>query len=206
MAKIKLTKTEQKKQQEELKQFLRFLPTLQLKKQQLQMEIRLSNEKLEANRKSQAELRERLAGLLAVFADPEVEKTVAGSVKLTGVKKGMVNIAGVHLPVFQGAEFETKPYDLFSTDWCVDAAVDAVKQALSLIAEYRIIEEQNRLLSKELQTTTQRVNLFEKVKIPECRENIRRIKIYIGDMDTSAVVRSKIAKKKSAEASGAMAS
>ena len=44
--------------------------------------------------------------------------------------------------------------------------------------------------------TTQRVNLFEKVKIPECRENIRRIGIYLGDMDTSAVVRSKIAKSK----------
>lgn len=200
MAKIKLTKTEQKHQQESLKQFLRFLPTLQLKKQQLQMEIRLSNEKLAANLKSQSELREKLGGLLAVFADEDVAAVVASSVRLTGVKKGSANIAGVHLPVFEGAEFELKPYDLFATDWCVDAAVDAVKQALSLIAEYRIIEEQNRLLTKELRTTTQRVNLFEKVKIPECRENIRRIKIYIGDMDTSAVVRSKIAKQKSENA------
>jgi V/A-type H+-transporting ATPase subunit D len=56
------------------------------------------------------------------------------------------------------------------------------------------------LLSKELRTTTQRVNLFEKVKIPECKENMRIIRIYLGDVDTAGVVRSKIAKRKSQEA------
>jgi V/A-type H+/Na+-transporting ATPase subunit D len=51
-------------------------------------------------------------------------------------------------------------------------------------------------LSEELRITNQRVNLFEKVKIPECSENIRRIRIYLGDQQASAVGRSKIAKKK----------
>ena len=55
---------------------------------------------------------------------------------------------------------------------------------------------QVELLGKELRTTSQRVNLFEKVKIPETKENIRRIGIYIGDQQTAAVVRGKIAKKK----------
>ena len=40
MAAVKLTKNEQKKQKDQLKQFQRYLPTLQLKKQQLQMVIR----------------------------------------------------------------------------------------------------------------------------------------------------------------------
>ncbi|NLA91903.1 MAG: V-type ATP synthase subunit D, partial [Spirochaetales bacterium] len=39
MAKIKLTKNEQKRQRDQLKQFERYLPTLQLKKQQLQLVI-----------------------------------------------------------------------------------------------------------------------------------------------------------------------
>ena len=43
-------------------------------------------------------------------------------------------------------------------------------------------------------------NLFEKVKIPECMENIRKIQIYLGDATTAAVVRSKIAKRKMQEA------
>ena len=55
---------------------------------------------------------------------------------------------------------------------------------------------QVELLGMELKTTTQRVNLFEKVKIPEAKENIRLIGIYLGDQQTSSVVRGKIAQKK----------
>ena len=58
-------------------------------------------------------------------------------------------------------------------------------------------------MTAELRTTSQRVNLFEKVKIPECRENIRRIRIMLGDLETSAVARSKIAKRKAEEAAAA---
>ena len=68
-----------------------------------------------------------------------------------------------------------------------------------------MLKIQHELLHRELRTTTQRVNLFEKVKIPECRENIRKIRIYMGDQDTSAVARSKIAKSKSANAEGGAA-
>jgi V/A-type H+-transporting ATPase subunit D len=65
---------------------------------------------------------------------------------------------------------------------------------LALDAEVRILKEQHRLLSEELRVTTQRVNLFEKVKIPETKESIRMIRIYLGDQQTAAVVRGKIAK------------
>ena len=47
--------------------------------------------------------------------------------------------------------------------------------------------------------TTQRVNLFEKVKIPEAKEAIRIIRIKLGDEMTAAVGRAKIAKNKLAE-------
>ena len=43
-------------------------------------------------------------------------------------------------------------------------------------------------------------DLFEKIKIPECRENIRVIRIALGNNDTAGVARSKIAKRKSQEA------
>jgi V/A-type H+/Na+-transporting ATPase subunit D len=61
--------------------------------------------------------------------------------------------------------------------------------------EIRILDEQIRRLGEELRITTQRVNLFEKVKIPEAQENIRRIGIYLGDQQTAQVVRGKIAKR-----------
>jgi V/A-type H+-transporting ATPase subunit D len=67
-------------------------------------------------------------------------------------------------------------------------------QLAALRAEGEVLERQRELVREELHTTGQRVNLFEKVKIPECKENIRVIRIFIGDEQTAAVVRGKIAK------------
>ncbi len=66
-------------------------------------------------------------------------------------------------------------------------------------AKLKVLEEQVRLLQKELTKIIQRVNLFEKVKIPEAREIIRRIRIQLSDEMAAAVGRAKIAKAKLTE-------
>ena len=199
MAKIKYTKTEQKHQQDSLKQFQRFLPTLQLKKQQLQGEVRKSTELLEANLAAQQELLVRLEGILKFCADERAVSFYEEYVKVRSVIKGSANIAGINVPVFEKVEFEEIHWDLFETDWCDDDAIQALKDAVSLREAYKVLEVQHDLLSRELRTTSQRVNLFEKVKIPECKENIRKIGIMLGDLNASAVARSKIAKRLGAE-------
>lgn len=206
MAKIKFTKTELKSQQDVLKQFVRFLPTLQLKKQQLQMEVRLSTEELERNLAEQKELVDRMSSFLELFSSDAEVAFFEGLVRVRRVLTGEENIAGIAIPTFDRVEFEPADWDLFDTEWYVDDAVQALKDAVSLREAYKVLEEQHRLLSAELRSTSQRVNLFEKVKIPECKENIRRIRIMLGDLDTSAVARSKIAKKKSQEAAEQAAS
>ena len=206
MAKIKFTKTELKSQQDALKQFVRFLPTLQLKKQQLQMEVRLSTEELERNLAEQKELVDRMSSFLELFSSDAEVAFFEGLVRVRRVLTGEENIAGIAIPTFDRVEFEPADWDLFDTEWYVDDAVQALKDAVSLREAYKVLEEQHRLLSAELRSTSQRVNLFEKVKIPECRENIRRIRIMLGDLDTSAVARAKIAKKKSQEAAEQAAS
>ncbi len=201
MGKVKFTKTELKKQQDSLKQFKRFLPTLQLKKQQLQAEVRLSTEALNRNLAEQQQLIERLKNALEIFGDRVDMDYIESLVKVGKVHCGTANIAGITVPTFDKVEFAPLAWDLYDTDWFVDDAVQALKDAVSLREAYKILAEQHRLLQNELRTTSQRVNLFEKVKIPECRENIRKIRIMLGDLDTSAVARSKIAKKKTALAS-----
>jgi V/A-type H+-transporting ATPase subunit D len=109
------------------------------------------------------------------------------------------NIAGVEVPVFKSVRFTVAEYDFFSEELWIDSAVDTVKKLFSLKAEQLIIRKQYELIGDELRVTTQRVNLFEKIKIPECRENIRVIQIYMGDQQTAAVGRSKIAKRKMQE-------
>ena len=194
MAKIKLTKTELKAQTDALKRFLRFLPMLQLKKQQLQGEIAGIVAKAEAVSAKEQAVRKSLEAWVGLFASGE--DLLGGLVSVKEVKTSSANIAGVEIPVFDGIETEVKPVDLWATPAWVDDAVAALTDVLALQCERAVLERQRELGAEELRTTSQRVNLFEKVKIPDCRENIRVIKIAIGDEQTAAVTRGKIAKSR----------
>ncbi len=192
--KIKLTKGELKQQRDALAQYLRYLPTLQLKKQQLQLEILgqqgilLEKKRVWENKNSSAL---NWAGLLVESPQPMQEWLKPKQVVLE--KK---NIAGVDIPVFGQALFALAEYDLFLTPLWVDAAVEHLRGLVALAEEMRVVQQGIAILKQELRLTSQRVNLFEKVKIPEAQEAIRLIKIYIGDQMTNAVGRSKIAKRK----------
>ena len=198
MAKVKLTKTELKAQTDALKRFQRFLPMLQLKKQQLQSEIAGIVAKADAVSSREQAVRKSLNRWIGLVATEE--QLLSGLVKVKDVRTGSANIAGVTIPTFERIETDVKDVDLWSTPAWIDAAVEATTQILSLQCERAIYEEQRRLVTEELQQTSQRVNLFEKVKIPDCKEAIRVIKIALGDEQTAAVTRGKIAKSRVPEA------
>ena len=197
MAKIKLTKTELKAQTDALKRFQRFLPMLQLKKQQLQGEIAAIVAKAEETAARERALRTEIARWVGLLATDEL--LVDGLVKVKGVHTGTANIAGVSIPTFESIETDIREVDPWATPAWVDAASEAAERILSLQSERAVYDEQRRLVAEELQRTSQRVNLFEKVKIPECREAIRVIKIALGDEQTAAVARGKIAKSRTPE-------
>lgn len=192
MAKFKLTKTELKAQTDALKRFQRFLPMLQLKKQQLQCEIAGIAAKADAVSARERAVREGLNRWVGLFATDE--SLLAGLVKVKDVRTGTANIAGVAIPTFEAIDTDVKEVDPWATPAWVDDAVETTTQILSLQCERAIYEEQRRLVTAELLQTSQRVNLFEKVKIPACKEAIRVIKIALGDEQTAAVTRGKIAK------------
>ena len=194
MAKIKLTKNELKVQKDALKMYRRYLPTLTLKKQQLQSEIRTIEAKAKAVRKERENLEFGFREWIAVFS--EMDAFPEGIITVSNIRKGTGNIAGVDIPTFEGADFRRGDYDLYETPLWVDIAADHMEKAMSLDLEAEVLDEQVRLLEIELLATSQRVNLFEKVKIPETEENIKKISIYMADQQVSAVVRSKISKRK----------
>jgi len=196
---VKLTKNELKVQKDRLKQFQRYLPTLQLKKQQLQavvMQVTVQLEQVARQRQA------AVAGLddwVAVFAENDsfpAEKRLETLVRPKHVVCGEENIAGVVVPVFQELSFEDIQYDVADYPLWVDTAAVRLREIARLDALEKTLRRQVELLEQELRATAQRVNLFEKVKIPEAKENILVIGIYLGDQQTSAVVRGKIAKKK----------
>lgn len=194
MEKVRLTKGELKRQRDLLRQYERYLPTLQLKKQQLQLEILRQNITLEEKKRLEGAKRRAIEIWAGLFSEPQVDiRKLLGQPKLSASRK---NIAGVDLPVFMGAEFAPVEYDLFAVPLWVDRALEELKILIALREEIKTIQEAIEVLRKELRITTQRVNLFEKVKIPESLEAIRLIKIYIGDQMANAVGRSKMAKRK----------
>ncbi len=194
MAKIKLTKNELKKQKDALKMYKRYLPTLTLKKQQLQAEIRSAEaERDEALRNYNALMKE-FEVWVAVFSEELVD--VDTFFILTDLKVGRGNIAGVDIPIFEKATFSPTHYNLFTTPLWVDKAASKMQQAMEWDIKRRVYMRKVELLEKELLTTSQRVNLFEKVKIPETQKAIKKINIFLGDEQTATVVRGKISKKK----------
>ena len=196
---VKLTKNELKVQKDRLKQFQRYLPTLQLKKQQLQsvvMQVTAQLEQVERERRAAVD---GLDDWVAVFAENDsfpADKRLETLIRPHHVVCGEENIAGVVVPVFQELSFEDIQYDVADYPLWVDTAAVRLREIARLDALEKTLRRQVELLEQELRATAQRVNLFEKVKIPEAKENIRVIGIYLGDQQTSAVVRGKIAKKK----------
>ena len=169
---------------------------MMLKKQQLQGEIRLTDIRLKELYDELEFLDESFKAWIGVFGETGI--FTQDILKITSLRTGQGNIAGVAIPIFEGADFEVFSYDLIQTPLWLDKAVEGMKKALLLELEAEIVEEQKKRLDKELRTTTQRVNLFEKVKIPETRGNIKKIQVYLGDQQTASVVRGKIAKSATA--------
>jgi V/A-type H+-transporting ATPase subunit D len=196
---IKLTKNEQKVQKDHLKQYQRYLPTLQLKKQQLQsviMQIKADLEEKEAEREGMIG---NLDDWVAVFAENEQfveELQLNNLVQPDKVLVTTENVAGVKLPAFKELTFKDISYNVDDYPLWVDTALVKLREIARLDALVSTLRKQVALLDKELRSTSQRVNLFEKVKIPEAKENIRVIGVYLGDQQTAAVVRGKISKKK----------
>lgn len=193
MAKIKHTKNELKRQKEDLKRFTRYLPTLMLKKRQLQLEILRILRILGDLEKDITALKEKVYEWVDVFAE---EIGIKDIIKVKKIITTTGNIAGVDMPVFERIDFEEREYDLVYMPLWVDSGVKAVKEMSSLMAKHEVVKKQLEVVKEELRITTQRVSLFEKIMIPQARENIRRIRIFLGDIQTAAVVTGKIAKKK----------
>jgi len=198
--KVKLTRPELKRQRDMLRRFERFLPMLKLKQQQLQMAMR----KMLQARRQLLEALEKAQGLFrpyeAVLAD-RAGVDVRGLARPVEVVKGQENVAGVKLPVLKDVKFSEARYSLFATPAWVDRTLGDLKEMNRRQVEVEVMEEAYTVMQRELTKISQRVNLFEKVMIPETREIIRRIRIKLGDEMTAQVGRAKIAKAKLAETS-----
>ncbi len=196
MARLQLSKSALAREQKNLKTFQRFLPSLDLKRQQVMAERAKAARRLAETRREIDAFGKEAAEKIPMLASRDVD--LADLAKVTDVTLGVENVVGTRLPRLEAVEVEVRDYALMGKPHWVDAAVEVLRRMLELRIRVQVEERRLALLEQAVKTITQRVNLFDKVLIPRARRNIKRIKIYLSDMETAGVVRSKIAKRKRA--------
>ena len=193
MKKLQLNKTELRNQKENLARYGRYLPLLEVKKRQLQMEADRVRARMRELVSEIQRVRKGMAEWVALLGE---DVGLRRLVWLEAIHTGTENVTGIDVPVFQEAVLGRDRYDLFIFPLWVDAAVATVARLLVLKAEKSVLDERYRIIMAELRSTTQRVNLFERVKIPEALEAIHRIHVRLSDQQASAMGWARMAKTK----------
>jgi V/A-type H+/Na+-transporting ATPase subunit D len=196
--KIKLTRPELKRQRDSVTRFRRYLPMLKLKQQQLQLAMRVLERRRRDLVKRHAAAQRKFGEYSSVMND-SAGINISQLAECKEIVTATENIAGVNVPVFKEVNFSEAVYSLFATPVWVDDTLKDWREVNRLEAELEVLSQRKAILGKELARTLQRVNLFEKVKIPEALDAIRVIRIHLGDEMTAAVGRAKIAKAKQVE-------
>lgn len=194
-AKVKMTRPELKRQRDILARYQRFLPTLKLKHQLLQQSLLEAERHLHA---AETRLNACSESVLAMGALNDLPKGLMLETLSTpiAVHTGERNVAGVKIPVFERATFPEPDYSAMFTP----PYVDELLSRYILRTEAGLERDARRLgwqaLRREFARVNQRLNLFEKVIIPQTTTAIHRIRIYLGDEQTAAVGRAKLARTK----------
>ena len=198
MSRAPINKSSLAQQRNQLRLYQRFLPALDLKRQQLLTEQKNAQQRLEDVRQQVDQLSTSISGLLQYLGAYEIDLT--GLVTVDSVVVEEENLVGARLPIVREVRFQAAPYALLAKPFWVDFLVENLQQMCTLRVHLQVHQERLKRLNQQVRRITQRVNLFEKVLIPRAIDNIKRIQIGLGEQERSAVVRSKIAKKKRAAA------
>ncbi len=195
MAQVKLTKTQLRIEQVKLGRLRKYLPTLQLKKALLQIEVNQAQSEIEQLLSEFSIAEERVSQYASLFTEQRATDLFA-AVAIKEVERVQENIAGIDVPYFKGITFEPPSYSLFDTPVWFESAILGVKHLVTIREKIRVVEEKKQALEKELKEVSIRVNLFEKILIPRALFDIKKIKIFLGDQQLAAVSQAKVAKKK----------
>jgi V/A-type H+/Na+-transporting ATPase subunit D len=194
MARLQLSKSSLSRETAHLKTYKQFLPSLDLKRQELMSQRARAAQALARTKTDIEEFLSTVAEELPMFSNDKVD--LKDLVVVKAVDLGRENIMGAHLPVLNNVEIVIRDYSFLAKPHWVDGVAAKLKEMLILRIRVQIEERRLALLNAAVRTITQRVNLFDKVLIPRTRKNIKRIKIYLSDMERAGVINAKLAKNK----------
>ena len=194
MSKLALNKSSLNQQKRKLGTYQRFLPALEMKREQLMQETKKAEQLARQKQQHVAELSQFIGEQLPMLGAKNV--AVEDLVTLGKIHVREENLLGLRLPVLEGVDVDVVPYSYLARPHWVDNFVRSYQQLLQEKVGLSLLERRLYLLKLALRTTTQRVNLFSSVLIPGAQKNIKRIRLFLDDQERAGVVRSKLAKQK----------
>ena len=200
MARLKLSKAALQQELTKLKLYEKLLPSLELKRRQLTIELDKARKEHAATRADVERVEARVGAELPMLANSEID--LKGLVKMTAFELAQQNVVGVRLPVLKEVECQVAEYSPLAKPAWVDALAERLGDAAEARTRIQVAAERVRVLARAERRITQRVNLFEKILIPRTRNHIERIQIWLGDMGRAAVVQAKLAKARQVLDSG----
>jgi len=197
--------------QQDLELYQRFLPALDLKRQQLMARQKTLQEKaveIEAALEKLIETLEQdfpwlqsqkvnLSDVLKIEKTGLEEKKVMGVTMLVKSETFPLVFSkfNEHLAQKIGSDNEDPIIKQYRPYWLA-TLYQALKPILKLKLEDWVLAQNLIRLKKATKKATQKVNLFSKVMIPDTEKEIRQLKLFLGDQEKAAVIRAKLAKTK----------
>ena len=167
---------------------IKVLPTLKSKETALRLEVKKAHERIDSIELEAKEYRERNSQNDQLWNKfPEILR-----VKNAVIEKK--NTAGTKIPVFKEVEFSVRESSFFELPSWVDKALEQLKKEVEMELELKVLRRQFEILYRERRKTTQKVNLYEKVQIPEYEEAIRKVKRFLEDAENLSKSSQKILK------------
>jgi len=196
---IRLNKVSLREQKQKMAMYERFLPALEARKQQLIMQLAMIRTNIRTQRERMEIMLDEIRSWASLYWD--IQHVLRFYIAIREIRWVSRNIAGLKIREFTEVIFEDPGYSLFRTPYSFDEVLKRTREVISLRERIKILEEQEAVLLDGFRKTSQRINLYEKRLIPQCKESIRRISVYLQDQQAAAVGVAKVAKRLSEEAS-----
>jgi V/A-type H+/Na+-transporting ATPase subunit D len=185
-----MNKTSMQKLQKELKARSEALPTLKAKETALRTEVKKAKDKLEELTLFKEQLFKEQSKNYKIWMEYSSVLTI-GDVDIE-----LKNIAGVKVPKLKEINFIVRDHSLFAQRAWIPSGTDALKKMAKAHIELELMEKEMHILYRARKKTTQKVNLYEKVQIPQFKEAIGKIKRFLEDEENLSRAGQKIIKAK----------
>lgn len=171
------------------------LPTLKAKESALRLEVKYAKDEVRQAEEIFEKKKKELEAIQRLW--PEFPEDL---LNIEDVKLDIRKIAGISTPIFKDVVFSIKRFSFFSSPAWIPGGLAVLKEAARLRIKLDIARKKVEVLEYARKKTTQKVNLYEKVQIPEYQTAIIKIKRFLEDEENLSKSSQKVLKERIAMA------